>query len=405
MFRRLINYCRQFGPDLWVLSIGWFVGAMGFAASIPFIAIYFHDQLNMSTTEIGVFFGAMAVVRAVFQAVGGELSDRMSRKTLLVYAQLLRAVAFVGLGIAIAFDLGFWWVGLGMTVNATMGAIYFPALNAMVSDLLPPEKRLDGYALTRAAGNLGWAAGPAIGGFMAETSYAYLFYISAVITVGSSLVFRYALKAPDQAKRQEAFRLSDLIAVKNDSNLAIHCMLCLALYLVVAQLIAPFSVYAVGMVGVSEMALGWLFALNGLLVGLAQIPVTRALSGFRFTSQLALGGLLYFVGYGALGFSGNYIFMVMIIMIVTSGEMAMSPPSLTITSRLAPEGQMGRYMGIFGFFTTGGWSLGPLYGGWFLDHFSDRPEIAWLLIASLALVASVGFVLFGRRLPAIYNRK
>ena len=405
MLRRVVEYCRQFGSDIWVLSIGWFVGALGFAASIPFIAIYFHDHLGLSTTQIGLFFGGMAIVRSAFQAIGGEISDRTRRKTLLVYAQILRAVAFLGLGLSIAYDLGFWWIAAGMTANGILGGIYMPTLNALVADILPKEKRLDGYALTRSAGNLGWAAGPAIGGFLAHSSYAYLFYGSAVITLASGMVFLFAFTAPPQTRRVEAFRLSDLIAVRNDANLAIHCTLCLFLYLVVAQLIAPFSVYAVEMVGITEVSLGWLFMINGLLVGLTQILITKMFSHLRYTSQMALGALIYFVSYGLLGFSGNYVFMIVIMVAVSTGEMIMSPPSLTITSRLAPDGQMGRYMGIHGFFVAGGWSLGPLYGGWFLDKYADRPYLAWLMIASMALVASVGYALFGRRLPDDCNHQ
>lgn len=405
MVARFLSYARQFERDLWVLCGGWFVGALGFAAAIPFLSIYFHNNLGMSLTEIGLFFGAIALVRSVFQAVGGELSDRMSRKTLLVWAQLIRAVTFLLLGLAIDYELGFWPVAVLMTINSIFGAVYHPALQALVSDLLPEEKRLDGYALTRAAGNLGWAAGPAIGGFLAHSSYAVLFYMAAAILLSSGLIFRFVFIGPKQIKPKESFRISDLVAIKDDSNLAIHCVLCFLLYLVVAQLIAPFSVYAVQMVGRSEIELGWLYTVNGLLVGLAQVLVTRFLSGYRFTTQLALGAVLYFVGYGVMGLSGNYVYLLTVIVVVTTGEMVMSPPSVTLTSRLAPEGHMGRYMGIYSFFMTAGWSLGPLYGGWFLDHFADQTELAWLLIASLAILPAVGFLWFGKRLPDSYNGK
>jgi len=405
MIECLLAYLRQFERNLWVLCIGWFVGALGFAASIPFISIYFHKQLGLSMTQIGIFFGAMAVVRAVFQALGGELSDRMSRSKLLVHAQIVRAASFLGLGLAIYFQLGFWAIAVLMTIQSIFGAVYWPTLNALVSDILPKEKQLDGYALTRSAGNLGWAAGPAIGGFMAHSSYAALFYVSAVMTLVSALVFLFAFESPAQTRNQESFRISDLLAVKDDSRLATHCVLSLVLFLVVAQLIAPFSVYAVNTAGISELQLGLLFTINGLLVGFAQLPVTRLLSRFRFTTQLALGSFMYLIGYGALGLSGGYFYMMFMIIIVTSGEMMMSPPSVMITSRLAPEGKTGRYMGIYGFFMIGGWSLGPLYGGWFLDHFPDQPELAWLLIASLAVVAIVGYLWFVRRLPDTLNRK
>jgi MFS family permease len=95
----------------------------------------------------------------------------------------------------------------------------------------------------------------------------------------------------------------------------------------------------------------------------------------------------------------------MIMVAVTVGEVIMSPPSLTLTSQLAPEGRTGRYMGIYGFFVTVGWSLGPLYGGFFLDHFKHNHVLAWVLISSLALLAAVGYVIFGKFLPRQFNFK
>ena len=403
MISRAVAYVRQFDRNLWVLCVGWFVGALGFAAAIPFLSIYFHGKLGMSMTEIGLFFGAMALVRAVFQAIGGEIADRMSRKDLLVYAQICRAVAFLALGLAIDYDLGFWPIAIFMAVNSIFGAIYFPALHALVSDILPESKRLDGYALTRSAGNLGWAVGPAIGGFMAHTSYAGLFYIAAAILLVSGLIFWSVFRPPPYARREEAFRFSDLLALKDDKRLATHCLLSFLLFLVVAQLIAPFSLYAVGMVGLSEIQLGYLYTINGLMVALAQVAVTRLLGKVRFTTQLAIGSLFYFVGYGAMGFSGDYTYLVAVIVVVTTGEIIMSPPSLTLTSRMAPKTQMGRYMGVYSFFTTAGWSLGPLYGGWFLDHLAGQPELAWLLIASLAIFSALGFLWFGKRLSDNLN--
>ncbi|MBD3256917.1 MFS transporter, partial [candidate division GN15 bacterium] len=371
--------------------------------SIPFIAIYFSGELDMSMTEIGIFFGAMAIVRSLFQAVGGELSDRMDRRDLLIVSQFARSLAFVVMGLAVAFDWGFWPIALGMTFNSIFGAMFMPAINALVSDILPKVQRLDGYAITRAAGNFGWAAGPAMGGFFAHNSYATLFYISAVITAMSAVVFLLFFKSPTQTTPSRAFSFRDLAEVRKDSYLARHCLLTLALYLVVAQLVAPLSVYTVEMVGITESQLGWLFAINGAMVTVLQLPVTRLLSRWRFTSQLAVGGLLYFIGYGVLGLFTQYSVLALLIVVITVGEITMSPPSMTLTSRLAPDGRMGRYMGIYGFFMASGWSLGPMYGGYFLDHYGNQPELAWLLISSLAVVSSVGYWLFGRSLPDEIN--
>lgn len=400
-----MSFLRQFDRNLWILSLGWFVGALGFAASIPFLSIYFHGHLGMSTTQIGLFFGAMAVVRATFQAIGGEMSDRVGRAGLLIHSQTIRGFTFLLLAWSIAGDWGFWPIAILVTVNSIFGAVFMPAINALVSDIVPKESRLDGYAITRAAGNFGWAAGPAIGGFFAHSSYASLFIVSGAMTFASALVFWLFFKAPPLVTQPDSFKLKDLVALKKDLNLARHSILIFLLYLVVAQMIAPFSVFSVEMIGISESSLGLLFAINGFMVTLLQIPVTRMLAGFRFTTQLTAGAFLYFIGYGVMGCFSEFSAFVLLMILITTGEIVMSPPALTLTSRLAPEGRMGRYMGVFGFFTTAGWSFGPLYGGYFLDQFSGNLPLAWLLISSLALVAAIGYIWFGQRLPDEYNHK
>ncbi|MCM2270978.1 MAG: MFS transporter [candidate division Zixibacteria bacterium] len=406
MLQRQLQFFRQFDPRLWVLVAGWFVAALGFAASIPFLSIYFHSELGLSTSQIGLFFAAQAIVRSIFQAVGGEMSDRMGRQGILIHSQTIRALSFLLLGMSIAYHWGYWWITALFTVNSIFGSLFMPAVHSLVADILPPEKRLYGYAVARSANNLGWAVGPAIGGYLAKASYPSLFYLSAVLTLVSALIFRYFLKVPPLTNAPtDKFRMRDLLAVKDDKNLAIHAVLTLLLYLVVAQLIAPFSVYAVSMVGISETQLGFLFTLNGLMVALLQIPITRLFAHKTFTYQLALGSIFYFVGYGMLGILIGFEYFIFALFVVTLGEVIMSPPGLTLTSRLAPPGRLGRYLGIRGFMETAGWSLGPLYGGVILDQYGAHPAIAWLMISSLALVAALGYWHFGKSLPREYNVK
>lgn len=398
-------YWGSFGKDLWVLALGWFSSALGFSVSIPFISIYFHRNLGLSLSQIGLFFGLMAVVRSAFQIIGGEVSDRMERRFLLVDSQLIRAVSFLFMALAVHREWGFWAVAGFLLINSIFGAIFQPAANAMVSDILPADKHLDGFALTRSATNLGWAAGPALGGFLAAASYGLLFLISALITMVSGVILWLFLKPPPRQTAVDRFRLADLLAVRQDRNLAWHCGLTFLLYIVVAQLIAPFSVYAVDIVRISAHQLGILYTLNGLLVVLLQMPITRLFGSIRLTVQLAGGAVLYAAGYGFVGFSAEFWMFVIAIAIITAGEIIMSPPSLTLASRLAPPGKTGRYMGILGFCISSGWSLGPLYGGLILEAFAGHYRLAWLLIASLALFSAGGYALFTRRLPDAYNRR
>lgn len=403
-FRRTAAYLRRFDRNLWALSFGWFVSAMGFSISVPFIAIYFHADLGLTAGQIGIFFGVLAVIRSGFQMAGGEMSDRIERRMLLVHSQWVRAASFLFLAVAIMVKQDFLTIATGLTVNFIFGAVFQPAANAMVSDILPREQRLDGYALTRTATNLGWAVGPALGGFLAGWSYGALFIISAVLTLCSGLVLAFFMTDPKRRKTTDRFRLADIIAVKDDPFLARHVLWTFCLYLVVSQLIAPLSLYAVEMVGVSKARLGMIYTLNGLMVATLQVPVTRFFFRYRLTFQLALGAFLYAIGYTSFGLVTGFTGFIPAVVVITLGEMIMSPPSVTLTSRLAPEGRMGRYMGIYGFVVSAGWSFGPLYGGMILEHVAFSHLLAWVFIGSMALVAALGYRAFGNRLPENLDR-
>jgi MFS family permease len=68
-----------------------------------------------------------------------------------------------------------------------------------------------------------------------------------------------------------------------------------------------------------------------------------------------------------------------------------------VIGELAPQDQRGRYMGFFGLSETLGISAGPLVGGLLLDAFPFDLRLVWGPIASIALVAAVGYYLWARR--------
>jgi MFS family permease len=404
MIARAQTYVRKFDRNLWVLSAGLLVSSLGFAVSIPFISLYFNAELGLSMTEIGVFFGVLAIVRSAFQIAGGEISDRIDRRHMLSGSQVLRAATFFMLGVAVWRDWGFWPVAVLVLLTSISGAVFHPAADAMVSDILPPDKRLDGFAISRAARNVGWAVGPALGGFLAASSYAALFFVASGITVASAIMLKALLKVTNQIKATDRFKLSDIPETLKDRTLAVHLVLTFMIFLVVAQFMAPLSLYAVQIVGLSKIQLGYLYTINGVLVSLAQLPITRLLSGIRLTTQLAMGAVLYAIGYSVMGFVSVFSGFVVAMIIITFAEMAGAPPALTLTSRLTPVGRTGRYMGIYGFVVASGWSFGPLYGNSILDWLChDSPPAAWGTIASLGIVAAIGYMLLQRRISANVN--
>jgi MFS family permease len=397
----MLDILKKHDRRLWTLALGGFISSVGFALSIPFISIYFHSELGLSLTEIGIFFGFAAIIRSATQAVGGELSDKLGRFRILVIAQLLRSGSFLALAYSIYAQWDFPAVGGLVIANFIFGSFFMPAMNASVADLVDSRERTEGYAIIRVADNLGWAAGPALGGYLAANSYSKMFFFSAVITAFSALVigvFLKGLRMPTTTDR--TFVWKDIFYYKENKIIYRYALTILLLYLAVAQMIAPFSLYSVDFKGLQKEQLGMLFTLNGLMVTFLQIPITRLLRRVKLTNQLTMGSITYAVGYLWIGLSGGFNSFIAAFMIITLGENIVSPPAMSIAANLAPEGKVGRYMGIYGFALTAGWSLGPLLGGILLDLAKPHFIYMWSAIAILAFCAAVGFKRMARLIPA-----
>jgi MFS family permease len=346
------------------------------------------------------------VIRAIFQAVGGELADRLGRYPLMVSAQLFRSVVFWVIAFAIHSHWGFYAVGGLLIFNSIFGALFQPAANATVADVVDIEKRTEGYSIVRVAGNFGWALGPAMGGFLADKSYAILFLFSGGMTLVSSIIIGLFMRGIRRIHHnEEKFSLREMLTVKGNELILKYAALLFILYLVVSQFIMPFSLYSVDFMGISKKELGFLFAINGLMVTFFQIPTTRLLRGVRLTIQMSIGALVYAAGFLWIGLTSTFLAFALAMAVITTGENVVSPPSLAITANLAPRGRMGRYMGIYGFAVTGGWSLGPLLGGTLLDWAKPDFVYAWSVVAALAIMSSIGFGYLTRQVPPDLNQK
>jgi MFS family permease len=401
----LATYIRRFDYRLWILGLGWVVSALGFAVSIPFMTIYFHSELNISMTNIGIFFGVAAIIRALFQSLGGELSDKYGRYYPMVLAQVFRTVVFFVTAYAIYRNWGFYRIGALIILNSIFGSLFQPAANATVADLVAPELRTDGYSVVRVAGNLGWALGPALGGFLAERSFALLFLLSGCMTLISSLVIAVFLRGirPRVDRINEKFRYRDIFQYRGNELMFQFALVLFIMYLVVSQFMAPLSLYVVDYMGLLKSQLGMIFAVNGFMVIVFQIPVTRLVKGFRLTTMLIVGAAIYTLGYFYIGLTAVFWGFVIAMVIITCGELLISPSALTIPANLAPPGRTGRYMGLYGLAVTLGWSMGPLFGGLLMDVFKPEFIYFWILVAGTALVAALMFGRFAGKIPLSYN--
>ena len=394
---RIHNIYGEYPRQFWILVLGMFIDTLGRTILNPFLLLYVTKKFDVGMTEVGMLFGLMSVANAVGRMLGGALTDRLGRKGMVIFGLVISGLSSLAMGLVGTFEL-FFAVVLFVGLVASIGG---PAHGAMIADLLPEEKRTGGFGIFRVVTNLSWICGPVIGGLLATRSYMPLFICDAVastITGGIVLLaIRETRPAPREGEPEQTMgqTFAGYWDVLRDVTFTLFIGACILMTVVYIQLYTTLGVYLRDTHGVSEQAYGYLMSLNATAVVLLQIPIARRIARYRPMTMMALGTLLYAIGFGMYGLVSSYVLFIVAMFIITVGEMVIMPTSQALVARIAPEDMRGRYMAVFGF----GWvipqAVGPLLAGLVMDN--ADPRWVWYAAGLLGLVGAAAFVLLRRR--------
>ncbi len=387
----------RFEPGIWIITIFSLFTSFSFSICLPFLALYLYQEQGFPMTLIGVVFLIAGLCSAATQIVAGWLSDRFGRRPLLLGATGISMLLYSGIGVLIWVSAPLWAILAVYIAARSVLTTTRPVVPAMIADLSPKGRLTEAYGIMRVGRNVGWAAGPAIGGYLLTfLPYAWLFGAAALIC---ALAFCFALLFIKESFHEAAERVTirSIFSVVTDRIFLIFTGLCLLASLSMGQLSSTLSVFTVDRLGFSIAQYGLLLTMNGLVIILFQYPVARGLGRLMKSRGLILGCLLYSIGYLSLSWVGSFGWALAAIVIITSGEMVFQPVSLAVVGELAPQDRRGRYMGFFELAEMMGMSAGPLVGGILLDVFPTDPPFIWGTIASGVFVAAVGFYVWGRR--------
>ncbi len=394
---RIHNIYGEYPRQFWILVLGMFIDTLGRTILNPFLLLYVTKKFDVGMTEVGMLFGLMSVANAVGRMLGGALTDRLGRKGMVIFGLVISGLSSLAMGLVGTFEM-FFAVVLFVGLVASIGG---PAHGAMIADLLPEEKRTGGFGIFRVVTNLSWVCGPVIGGLLATRSYMPLFICDAVastITGGIVLLaIRETRPAPREGEPEQTMgqTFAGYWDVLRDVTFTLFIGACILMTVVYIQLYTTLGVYLRDTHGVSEQAYGYLMSLNATAVVLLQIPIARRIARYRPMTMMALGTLLYAIGFGMYGLVSSYVLFIVAMFIITVGEMVVMPTSQALVAKIAPEDMRGRYMAVFGF----GWvipqAVGPLLAGLVMDN--ADPRWVWYAAGLLGLVGAAAFVLLRRR--------
>ncbi|MFD9301600.1 MDR family MFS transporter [Streptomyces sp. NPDC060048] len=381
--------------EFWWLWTSTLVNRLG-AFVATFMTLYLTLERGYSASFVGLVVALHGLGGVVSSLVAGVLTDRLGRRPTLVAAQASTAFSVALLGfmeqpaaIAVVATL------VGMTSNASR-----PAVQAMMADIVRPEDRVRAFALNYWAINLGFAVSSMVAGFIAEYSYLAGFLGEAALTLLCAvLVF---IKLPEsrpvrtEAEKAAAEPEIGLGTVLRDGRFMSVVGLSFLISLIFMQ--GSFGLpLAMGAAGFSTADFGLVISVNGLLIVLLQIPVTRLIEHRDPQKLLVVSALLAGYGFGLTAFGGSVWSLSLTVCVWTLAEIVNSPTQMGLVARLSPLHGRGRYQGMY----TMSWAVAslvaPLMAGYAIEHLGAG--WLWASTAVLGTVAALGYWLLMRGLP------
>ncbi len=395
-WQRLTAAYREYPRPFWTLVVVTFIDRLGGALLYPFFALYITSKFDVGMTVVGQLFAIFAFSSFLGGTLGGALADRLGRKSIVIFSLVMTSISSVLMGLVETLN-AFFLVAIVTGILTETGG---PAYQAVVADLLRPEKRAEGFGILRVAFNVSVTIGPAIGGFLAARSYLLLFLADAAISLITAIVF--ALTMPETKPETDPSRPAESLAttfrgyfqVFGDSVFMLFLAGTMVIGLVYMNMNTTLGVYLRDVHQIPESGYGLILSLNAAMVVLFQFPITRRIEGLPPMLVMGVGALLYALGFGLYGFVTSYALFLVAMAIVTVGEMVIAPVAQAITATLAPEDKRGRYMAVFGFSFAVPFAIGPYLAGLILDHLN--PDLLWYVAALLGTISALWFVALHR---------
>ena len=393
---------HEYPKAFWIYNIIVFIDRFGGFMLFPFFALYLTKKFGIGMATVGILFAIFSVSGFVGSAIGGALTDRMGRKGVIIFSLLLSSLSALGMGFAPTLEV---FVAVSVIVG-TLSNIGGPAHEAVVADLLPENKRAEGYGIIRVIFNMAVIIAPAAAGFLIAKSYTLLFIVDAVISVISAAVVFFFLPEtkpaalPDAKTESVSQTFAGYGKVFKDVPFIAFIVMSVMTALIYTNFNTTLGVYLRDVHGVPEIGYGYLISMNAVIVVLFQFWVARKLERFRPMLMVALGTLLYGLGFAMYGFTSTYFMFAVAMIVVTIGEMIVSPFQQALVASFAPEAMRGRYMAVSGLSWGMAFAIGPFFAGLLLD--STSPNLLWAACGVLGVITMFGYIMLDRihRSPA-----
>lgn len=260
-------------------------------AAAPIVTVL---ALGGGAGETGLIQTAQTLPLLLFAIPAGMLADRMSRRSLMAYAEALRVVSLIAILALAELSLLAWpLLALLGFIGACGTVAYSVAAPSLVPALVPPGALASANSRIELARALSFAAGPALGGALVGWSGAAPAFGFAAALSACAVFLLTGLNEPPRPARPPRHPLDD---IREGARFVFRHPLLRPVF--VTQfvfntaffiLLAVFVPYAIRSLDLSASAVGVILSTYGVGMVVGALLAGRIIRSFRFGICVAIG--------------------------------------------------------------------------------------------------------------------
>ena len=355
---------------------------------LPFLSKYLKEDLHFSYSQVGWIMVSFGLGSMLGSWLGGKLTDKVGFYKIMIFSLFTSGIGFF----IIQYITSFWGLCFAMFGIMVFADMFRPAMFVSLGAYAKPENRTRALTLVRLAVNLGFAAGPALGGLIImNIGYQGLFWVDGSTCILAILIFALLVK-----EKKKPIDLIDsnldkreVTSVFKDKIFWIFLFVSFVTAMIFFQLFTALPLYHHEQFGLTEFQTGLLMTLNGLLIFALEMPIVSYFERKKVQKiKIILWGTLI-MGISFYGLIINVWAGILVIsmILVSFGEMFSFPFSNSFALSRAPIGHEGRYMALYTMSFSLAHIVSSKMGMEIIANFGYQTN--WFVMGSFGIVAAI----------------
>ncbi len=344
LFSNYINTFKGLSREVWWLALITLINRAG-TMVIPFLSLYLTESLDFTLKDVGWIMSAFGLGSVAGSWLGGRLTDKIGYYKVMLFSLLVTGFLFIGLQFLstfVSFCIGIFLVML-------VADMFRPAMFVSLSAYSKPENKTRSVTLIRLAINLGFSAGPAIGGIIITTmSYSGLFWVDGITCIIATVVLLNVLH-PKKSTPLDTVKVDNPKSAYSDTPFLIFLGAMMLFGIVFLQYFSTMPLYYKDVHTLTELEIGLLMGMNGFIIFVFEMPLIKWLENSRFTKTglMLFGAILTGLSFLVLNMTSWVGVLIVGMLLMTIGEMIAFPFSNAFAMQRAKRGNQGEYMALY----------------------------------------------------------